>query len=186
MKTICVFGDSITWGAWDNEKRGWVNRLKLFLCKDNGVEVYNLGISGDKTEDVLERFGEEAKVREPTDIIFAIGINDTFHGSEELSGIDINKFKENLNELIRQAKKFTHRIVFIGLTRVNESEVEKSYKNELIQEYDKILKDVCDENSLLYIEMFTLLNDSDLEDGLHPNAEGHKKIFKKVKELIVK
>jgi len=98
----------------------------------------------------------------------------------------LNKFKENLNELIRQAKKFTHRIVFIGLTRVNESEVEKSYKNELIQEYDKILKDVCDENSLLYIEMFSLLNDSDLEDGLHPNAEGHKKIFKKVKELIVK
>lgn len=28
-KKICVFGASITWGAFDNEKGGWVNRLKL-------------------------------------------------------------------------------------------------------------------------------------------------------------
>ena len=30
-KTICVFGDSITMGAWDLEKGGWVNRLRLFI-----------------------------------------------------------------------------------------------------------------------------------------------------------
>jgi len=27
MATICVFGDSTAWGAWDLERGGWVNRL---------------------------------------------------------------------------------------------------------------------------------------------------------------
>ena len=30
---ILVFGDSITYGAWDKEKSGWVNRLRLALEK---------------------------------------------------------------------------------------------------------------------------------------------------------
>ncbi len=28
---ICIFGDSITYGAFDTEKGGWVNRLHLYL-----------------------------------------------------------------------------------------------------------------------------------------------------------
>ena len=46
--TICVFGDSITWGASDYEKGGWVERLKTYLMKNkNDVDVYNLGVSGE-------------------------------------------------------------------------------------------------------------------------------------------
>jgi lysophospholipase L1-like esterase len=55
IETICVFGDSITWGAYDPERGGWVNRLRNDLEKKE-IESYNLGISGDTTADLLKRF----------------------------------------------------------------------------------------------------------------------------------
>jgi len=32
-KSICIFGDSVSWGAWDMEKGGWVNRLWFYVAK---------------------------------------------------------------------------------------------------------------------------------------------------------
>ncbi|MCK9378783.1 MAG: SGNH/GDSL hydrolase family protein [Candidatus Moranbacteria bacterium] len=50
----CIFGDSIIEGYYDDEeKNGWVNRLKSIFSDD---EIYNLGISGDSTENLLNRF----------------------------------------------------------------------------------------------------------------------------------
>jgi len=68
-KHILVFGTSTTYGAWDSEG-GWVARLRKFLdektissnYKSEGL-IYNLGVSGDKTEDVLKRFEPETKAR---------------------------------------------------------------------------------------------------------------------------
>ncbi|MEA1963419.1 MAG: hypothetical protein U9M94_04270 [Patescibacteria group bacterium] len=36
-----------------------------------------------------------------------------------------------------------------------------------------------------FIEMFDLLNDEDLEDGLHPNSDGHEKMFKRVRDFLI-
>ena len=68
MTQILVFGDSIDLGMWDVEG-GWVQRLRRFLDKktlaDSNFyyEVYNLGISGDTAEDLLESFEFETKKR---------------------------------------------------------------------------------------------------------------------------
>ena len=44
--TICIFGDSIAWGASDEEKSGWADRLKAFFFNEDSLfaKVYNLGI----------------------------------------------------------------------------------------------------------------------------------------------
>jgi lysophospholipase L1-like esterase len=47
----------------------------------------------------------------------------------------------------------------------------------------------CKENDLLYLELIDLFKgqeDKFLFDGLHPNTEGHKLIYKKVKPEIEK
>jgi len=61
--SILVFGDSITWGTADFEHGGWVTRLFIELGRDFEIDVYNLGVSGDKTPDLLERFESESKSR---------------------------------------------------------------------------------------------------------------------------
>lgn len=47
---ICILGDSIVYGAWDEEKHGYVNRLREDLKENNQVEnIYGLGIPGETT-----------------------------------------------------------------------------------------------------------------------------------------
>ena len=79
MNSICIFGDSTAWGAWDLEKGGWVNRLWLYVAKrggDNYVEIYNWSICGGTTNTILERFENEARIRNADAIIFQTGGND--------------------------------------------------------------------------------------------------------------
>ena len=67
MSKILVFGASITYGAWDLEG-GWVDRLKKYCHKFDLEDkfyylVENLGISGQISKDILERFELETKAR---------------------------------------------------------------------------------------------------------------------------
>lgn len=194
MKTICIFGDSIVWGAEDKEKGGWINRLKLDFAKkeqDYEVEVYNLGISGDNTKDLLQRFLPEAKARVPNIIIFAVGINDSAN-EDSKQRTSLRKFEENLVKLIKEAKTFTNKIIFLGLTSVDDSKTtpvawNKSlhYITKSAEQYNNIMKKAAKENKVLYLDLFGLLTKTDLEDGLHPNSKGHQKIFLKVRSLLL-
>lgn len=194
QRTINIFGDSITWGAFDSEG-GWADRLKRDLMKntDDYSEVYNLGISGDNTDELLKRFKFENEVREPDMIIIAIGINDAYYiNSKDNSNVPIGRFESNLMEIINQSKEFTDEIIFIGLTKVDESKVSpipwsptKYYNNNNVEIYNAKIKELCEKNKLLFIEMLDLLKNEDLEDGLHPNSAGHEKMFLQIKDFLV-
>ena len=99
-KRIVVFGDSIVHGVGDIEKGGWVARLRLYLDKDNSKKdfsVYNRGISGDKTEDLLKRFKVECSAINPEIIIFAIGENDSQYITRmDNPRVPLNKFEKTL------------------------------------------------------------------------------------------
>ncbi|MFZ3057685.1 MAG: GDSL-type esterase/lipase family protein [Minisyncoccales bacterium] len=186
--TICIFGDSIVWGASDCEKGGWVDSLKNYLMNED-IDVYNLGISGNTTEDLLERFDAEAEARNPDIVIFAIGINDSL----SLDKDGLIKFQKNISSLTNKARKFTDKIIFIGLTSVDESrttsylseETGEAYNNQSIGEYDEIIKSFCEDNNLIFVDVLGLLiNDADLCDGLHPSSTGHQKLFERIKKEI--
>lgn len=190
---ILIFGDSITWGAYDPEQGGWATRLRnYFEEQDNDVDIYNLGISGDTTADLLERIEVEAKSREPNLIIFAIGINDAqfIHSTNGLR-VSPDEFQQNLAKLLSVGKKFTDKVVFVGLTRVDESKTtpipwntDKSYTNENIERLDNTIKKFCEDNKLKFIPMESVVSNDDLIDGLHPNTKGHIKIFERMKSEI--
>lgn len=193
MESICVFGDSTAWGAWDTEKGGWVNRLWLDVGKregDNYVEIYNCSVSGGTTETVLGRFENEAKIRNADAIIFQTGGNDAAY--EHTPGnflVTPDKFKENLEEIIKRARNITQNIIFIDYKNFDESKtmpvpwIDIYYTNENTKKYNEIMKEVCRENNIPLLDLKPLNND-DFEDGLHPNAQGHEKIFKQVKEFL--
>lgn len=113
---ILVFGTSTTYGAWD-EEGGWVNRLRKDIDKkiiysdyQKFVLVYNLGVSGDKSTDILKRFKSETEARkdrhgEEVMFLLHVGINDCIY-NEALGGLEVSKeeFKKIiLNLLIRQS-----------------------------------------------------------------------------------
>lgn len=197
MKKIAVFGDSIVEGIGDVMHGGWVNLLNNYVkLNDINISIYNKGISGDTTTNLLSRFLFESKEISPNIIIFAIGINDSQYINSKNNnfkkGVSLENFESNLINLITLAKNFSNNIIFLGLTKVipnnfpNEWKNEAFYCNKSIEIYNFLIKKLCIKYKLLFLDLFDLLNDNDLFDGLHPNDNGHKKIFLEVKDFLFK
>lgn len=140
----------------------------------------------------MGRIENESKVQEPNIIVFAIRVNDAqFIHSTNNNRISDDDFRNNLEKLYKIAKKFTPKIIFVGLTPVDESKIkpipwntDKTYTNERIKKFDRIIEVFCSKNNLKFIPINDLLNNDDLIDGLHPNTQGHIKMFERIKPEI--
>lgn len=196
---IVVFGDSITFGAWDKECGGWVNRLRLSVDNDKRIEkshVFNMGISGQVTEEILDRIDDECarRIREDAinTVILAAGINDTQIIKGEIR-VPESDFMFNVRSLIRHAKRYADNVLYVGLTRVDESRTNpwagdrsKSWRNEIIGRYDRIIEKICAEEGVDYLRVFDLTDPLSNYDGLHPAADGHRQLAEAVCSRIDK
>ena len=183
---IVIFGDSITYGQRDLEMGGWVNRLKLALAHDNSIascHVFNMGISGQSTTEILGRIGRECEGRVLEDanniIVIAAGINDSQIINGEIVS-DEEKFRSNVRALIKEAKSRTDKVIYLGLTPVEESRTNpvtwdrtRIWKNELVEKYDTIISEICSETGVRYVYVYDQIDPATNDDGLHPSAEGH-------------
>ncbi len=206
MKCVFVFGDSITYGCWDLEEGGWVNRLRKFLegRYDNDVLVYNLGVSANKTVDLLKRakFEIESRIKEKdineVTILYEIGLNDSQYVINKGHRVPIDDFRKNIESLINIGQNYG-KVLFVGLTPVDESKTiplswdkSKIYKNEFIRKYDKVIRETCKKREIPYIPIFDEMQkvpnfeNELIEDGLHPSSKGHELIFKIVRNHLIK
>lgn len=206
MSQILVFGASIAQGYWDIEG-GWVQKLRKFvdkkfvLNKGSKTLVFNLGISGNTTSDLLSRFESEIKPRllhKDTIIIFSVGLNDSQYFEKTKKFRTSNfQFRINLQRLFDIAKRFTSKILFVGINPVDETKTNpipwdplKNHKNIYIKKCNQIIKTVCKEKQIYFIDLFERFEKMDykklLFDGTHPNSAGHQKIFEIVKEVLIK
>jgi len=195
---ICIFGASITYGAFDLEKGGWANRLRLYLDEhDYDGETYNLGVSGHTTEDLLNRFEDEVKARNTKKIIISIGANDSIHlVKEKRNYVLIENFEKNLELLINKAKKITAEVTFVGLIPVDDSKLDpipwnknRIFKNKTVKEYNNKMKEVCQKEDVEFIDIFddfSIIENYEklLVDGLHPNSEGHQIMFELINKQL--
>jgi lysophospholipase L1-like esterase len=199
---VLVFGDSVAWGEYDKEFGGWVNRLRTDLMLPRAFnQVYNLSVSGKSSEDVLNIFENscqyilKCKHKKDAVVIISAGMNDCqYLKSQDNLKIPPIQFKKNLKLMIKIAQKYASHIIFLGLYPIDESKLnpipwstDKFCKNNNIKVYDKILKEEAQKNKIHFISIYNEL-DSGLmaEDGLHPNAKGHKKIYTIIKDRLKK
>ncbi len=208
MTHILVFGDSIAWGAWDAQG-GWVERLKNLTNeknkkystdKDFWCLIYNLGVSGEISDNIITRFDTETKSRlsenKENIIIFALGTNDSsFLKSKKDNWVPIKRFEKNIQKLIDLSSKRFAKTIFLGITPVDEDKTNPIpwatdiyYTNENVKQYNKIMSKICALNGAEFIDIFEVFSKSGpnrlLEDGLHPNTDGHKLIFEAVKGFL--
>ena len=187
-----MFGDSTSWGAYDMEKGGWVNRLRLHCWEEDiDNEIYNLSISGGTTEAILERFEREARSRKAQALIFQSGGNDATYvdGKPDNYMVAAEKFEKNIREIIAKAKTITDKMVFLDLKNCDESKTLPVYwgpyyiSNANLRKYTNIMRSVCESEGVDCLDLENLEND-EFEDGLHPNAAGHEKIYQQVRKFL--
>lgn len=208
---ILAFGDSITYGAFDFDNGGWIQRLRIFLDQKIKSDpdkyffiVYNLGIDGHTTQDWLPIFKGELETRmkivkkynEPAVIILALGGNDaSFIVNKNRNKVSEDKFKNNIKRFIKISRKSTKNIILLGISPCEPSKNPAFdngnliFKNEYIIRYNKILKSVSEEENIKFIDIFDKIKnikDFTSFDGAHLNSEGHKIIFETVKDFLIK
>lgn len=191
---VLVFGDSITQGFWDIDG-GWVSQLrknydqKMIDGTDNDPPtIFNLGVSGDSSDDVLARFEAETKARAKEDIAFvvAVGVNDS-RTKAGANFSDVKRYKQNLSEILKLSKQYSDKILFVGLTPCVEERSnpvswgDTGYTNERIKEFDDTLREFCNKNNVAFAEVYEQFANAEKEvellpDSLHPNRKGHQLI----------
>ena len=198
-----IIGDSITYGIGDFENGGWATMFKNYIInKDDSKECSNYvhiaGFPGARSNDILKKTSsilQSFKHDEFSNIvILSIGVNDTqeFNGTQRNS---LEQYKSNIKEIAKYITESKCKLIILGLTRIESDEKffwkpNKYYDNEVISEYDRDLKlileydaeleNLCKNNEIIYIPMQDVLQKEDFIDGLHPNGNGHRKIYERI------
>lgn len=207
---VFIFGDSIAHGFYDS-KGGWVQRLTSDLhmqtlasmksSQDFYAEVHNLGISGDTADGVIDRIEGEVEARRLHDtsdlIVISIGINDSLL-RDNMAICDVYDFQEKIEKLADKAKDISGKVVFVGLSPVDESLTDpwkfgsngEQWKNNRINLFEDTIKQVAITRDIPFIPIHDAFLESMnkghnlLSDGLHPNDAGHEMIYQIVKPVI--
>jgi lysophospholipase L1-like esterase len=193
---IVAIGASTIFGRQDMEGGGFVGRLKKHHeLQSNDHAVFNLGISGQLTSEILVRIGTEVSIRRPDLIILGTGVNDFRRvGSASAQPAATQKeFEINSEKLIIAARGLCS-VLVIGQHQIDESKMESRTKPESwifraedIQTANNILRKHCEEKRVPFLDTEKLFSADDLKsvlsgDGLHLNSKGHEQVFRSILE----
>jgi len=142
------------------------------IVNKNGYEwkVISAGISGETTAGGVRRASFVAERTKPDIIILALGANDA------LRALPMKEVERNLNSILDtfQSSAPSAKIILAGMRAPRNLGV--TYTNQ----FDEIYPRFAQERNILLIpfllEGVALVPKLNLSDGIHPNAEGHRRI----------
>lgn len=172
-KTLLVYGDSLSAAYGLDIKDGWVYLLEQKL-NDNHPQwrVVNLSISGETTAGGLSRFSKSLEQHQPELILLQLGANDG------LRGTSLNSIKNNLEQMITQAKEKDIEIIMFEMM------IPPNYGTAYTQRFTQTFHDLGKEHEIPVIPFFLLgvAGDDQLnqDDGIHPNKKAQPKLLENV------
>ena len=178
VNEILLFGDSLMSGYGLKEKQ----TLSIILENDlkeagYNIKVVNGSVSGDTSEDGLDRIEEYTSDSDIDLIVLGLGANDM------LRRINPDQTESNLRNIIEIIKTNNIDIILAGMRAAptNGLAYKKKFDDifpKLAKEYDLILIPFL----LKKVALNPKLNQS---DGIHPNYEGAKVISETIRESII-
>ena len=178
QKVILFYGNSLTAAYGLDPKEGFPNRIQERIDSLGlGYTVINSGLSGETTSGGLNRL--DWVLSQPVDIfVLELGANDG------LRGIPVAKSKQNLQDMIDRVKaknKDTH-IILAGM------QIPPNMGADYATQFKQMYPDLAEKNDILLIpfllEGVAGIPTLNLEDGIHPTAEGQKIVTETVWEVL--
>lgn len=198
---IIAIGDSVVYGYGDYIGGGWVERLRRQWMNPQHRErvLYNLGVRGDRIEDVASRLQGEFSLRGelrnkvPDAILLSVGTNDSprLGKPDGKAFTDFALFQDRMAQLLDTATELAP-VFFVGMTPVNESKMpflDCLYYSQLQQyRYKEATLKACQARNIPYLDLFELwlsrgqkwLQQQYGEDGLHPNVSGYEHLLRDI------
>jgi len=194
---IYFFGDSITLGCNDSTGLGWPGRLCRGLSHNGeSVAAYNLGINGDTSLDIKNRWQNEITARNRDSsglIVFAFGFNDVSRKNGETRQLELEQSLDIARSMLLAAVKLS-RVLWVGPTPLDQSVNPmqsdfanwRTYNNDIV-ELDQAYAKLADELKIDYLSLVNnfLVNkryQSALVAGdkVHPADDGYELIAENI------
>ncbi len=176
--TIVAMGDSLTEGLGVPEERAYPAVLEQNLQKAGyPVKVINAGISGETSAGALSRAEWILRLK-PDILILETGANDGFRGVEP------EAVKKNIAAIIRILRKRDVVVVLAGMKMV------KNLGEDYIQAFEDVYQTLAADFDVIFIPFILegVAGDPALnrDDGIHPNADGYRKVAAHVQPYVEK
>jgi acyl-CoA thioesterase-1 len=177
-KVILFFGDSLTAGYQLDASEAYTAVIQQKIDSlGYDYQVVNAGLSGDTTAGGKSRLGWVLK--QDVDIfVLELGANDG------LRGIPLTETRQNLQDIIDmvKAKNENTKIILAGM------QIPPNMGQDYTSEFRTIFPDLAEKNNLeiipFLLEGVAGNPDLNLEDGIHPTAEGYKIVAENVWEIL--
>jgi lysophospholipase L1-like esterase len=198
---IVALGDSLIYGFGDPEGGGWVERLRRqWMSPDRvGHVLYNLGVRGDRVQQVAQRLEVEFRHRGelrnqvPDLIILSVGVNDSARLGREngRNYTDFATFEVEIASLLEEAQQLCP-VLFVGMVPVDEAKMpflDCFYYNHADQHrYKEATRLACQQRGIPYLDIFQKWMERGdnwrlrrlSNDGLHPNTIGYQALLEDV------
>jgi acyl-CoA thioesterase I len=175
---VVGFGDSLMAGFGLGPDQGFTDKLQAALrAKGQDVAVANAGVSGDTTSGGLARL--DWSVPDGTQlVILELGANDM------LRGVSPDITKKNLDEMLGKLKERKIAVLLAGMRAA--PNLGPDYQNA----FDAIFPDLASKYGValypFFLDGVAGQPGMQLEDGLHPNAQGVDQMVKRILPTVEK
>jgi acyl-CoA thioesterase-1 len=165
-RLVVFLGDSLTAGYGLDADQAYPALVADALeARGLRVRIVNAGVSGDTTTGALERLDWLLK-QKPDVLVVGLGANDAFRGKP------VTSIEDNLREIVKRGRGAGARVVLLGMR------VPTNYGPEYAEAFAAMYARVANAER---IELMPFLLEGvggraelNLDDGIHPNAEGEK------------
>lgn len=207
-KKVLFQGDSITDAGRvrdinaDTVKQlgeGYVKLISEKFEKDKkDYKIYNRGVSGDTSVLLHSRLKSDIIDIKPDILSILIGVNDVWRICDSNSGVGIEEYTKNYDDLLKQVCEALPNIKIILLEPfVVDGSGVKDYYNEFastLKPYQKAVLELSKKYNTEFIPLQSEFNNVLkthsvsylIGDGVHPTQEGHKLIAERLLEVFEK
>lgn len=196
---IVALGDSITRGV-----RSGVTRDQTFASliqkqlteQGHSVEVINVGIGGERTDQALRRL-DQVLQQQPDIVTVMYGTNDSYvDKGKTASRISIDAYRENLDQIVAEVLQRGIRPILMTEPRWSDQASTNGVgenPNVRLEPFVEACRDVASQWRVALVDHFadwTAAREqgADLHawttDGCHPNAAGHVRLAEKIMPVL--
>jgi acyl-CoA thioesterase-1 len=172
MPLVVFLGDSLTAGMGLEEAQAFPAVIEKRLReKGTPIRIVNAGVSGDTTAGGLSRLGWLLQQR-PDVVVVGLG------GNDGLRALPVDETEKNLREILRRSRESGARVLLLGLQML--PNYGPDYTRRFAALYPRIAKDMDVPLVPFMLEGVGGVPAMNLEDGVHPNPEGQKRVAENV------
>ena len=164
---VVFIGDSVTdaerkrplgEGLWEGTGKGYVRMIENFLnvCyPERVIEIINMGISGNTTTDLINRFNSDCLDLKPDYAVICIGFNDVWRFFDEPSvksgQVSLEVYKSNLVEMVNKCQSAGVKCILMSPYYLELNE--KDLMRAKMDEYRLAMKAIAEDMGVDYIDL---------------------------------